>query len=406
MIKKILIVLVILAMILAAAAYLYRQAIIQYYGEKFIRDNLPEYVRIDKIKFDLVNNVFSLRGLKILNPPGFLAKYLLAIEEVRCTYKLMGGILPEGLNVTRISFNKPEVSVERSPEGRMNLVEMGRFTKSFPVKSAPTGLSEEAQKIGSLQRQALQKITQNKKLSDIIKLPPSFNIERGRVFFIDSVPYQKPYEITIDAVKGDVAIGFNDSYTDILSTAFTLQGILNGESESKLKWIASLDPRAPRLTMSNRFEVSNINILTFEPYYGAYSPIVFHRGNFSGNLIFDFDNGNIGSSNEVRLSDLSISVKEGTENGQFFETSAEDLVRYFTTSSGDIVFDFKIKGSMGEPRFYLGPISKRALTSMALSKISSYALDQIAKPTDAATGGTVTKAKEYIDMVKELIKKQ
>ena len=37
MIKNILTVLVILAVISAAVVYVYRQAIIQYYGEKFIR---------------------------------------------------------------------------------------------------------------------------------------------------------------------------------------------------------------------------------------------------------------------------------------------------------------------------------------------------------------------------------
>lgn len=410
MIKNILILIVVFAIILAilsgVAIYIYRQAIIQYYGEKLIRDNLPEYVKIDKIKFDLGNNVFSLGGLKVLNPPGYLAKYLLAIEEVRCAYKIKGAIFPEGLDVTEISFKKPEISIERLPDSSMNFVEMDRFTKSFPAKNMPTDLSEEAQKAKPAANPAPQNLNITKKLSDVIKLPPSFSIERGRIFFIDSVPYQKPYEITIDSVNGDVAISFNDSYTEIFSLAFTLQGILNGASDEKLKWIASLDPKSPKLTMSNRFEVSNINILTFEPYYDAHSPILFQSGKFSGDLVFDFDDGNIGSTNEIRLSDIAFSVKQGHETGQFWDTSAEDLIRYFTTSSGDVVFDFKIKGDMAHPQFYLGPISKRALTSMALDKISSYAMNQIAKPADAAAGGTVDKAQDYINMFKELIKKK
>jgi hypothetical protein len=406
MIKKILIVLVILAIASAAAVYIYRQAIIQYYGEKFIRDNLPGYIQIDKIKFDLGNNVFSLGGLKVVNPPAFLAKYLIFIEEVRCVYRIKGGIIPEGLNITAISFKRPEISVERSQNGRMNFVEMDSFTKSFPVKSLPTGLSEEAGKARPAPSPASQGAVGARKLSDIVTLPPSFSIERGRIFFIDGVPYQKPYEITIDSVNGNVSMAFNDNYTAILGVSFTLEGILNKAADQKLKWTASLDPRAPRLTMSNRFEVSNLNILTLEPYYYPYSPIVFNKGNFSGNLVFDFDKGNIGSTNGIQLSGISFYVKEGSENGQFFETSVPDLIRYFTTSSGDVVFDFKIKGDMSNLRFYLGPISKRALTSMALDKISSYALNQITKPADAATGGTVSKAQDYINMVKELIKKK
>jgi len=220
------------------------------------------------------------------------------------------------------------------------------------------------------------------------------------------VPYKQPYEIIIDSVNGEVSMSFNDSYTAILDVAFTLEGNLNGAKDETLKWIARLDPKTPKLTMSNRFEVSNLEILTFEPYYDAQSPIVFERGKFSGELIFDFDNGNIGSTNEIRLSDIAIFVKEGYETGQFWETSVPDLIRYFTSSSGDIIFDFKIKGDMAHPQFYLGPISKRALASMAIDKISSYAINQITKPANAAAGGTVDKAADYINMFKGLIKKR
>lgn len=406
MIKKMLIALVILA-IISAAVYIYRQAIVQYYGEKFIRDNLPGYVKIDKIKFDLGNNVFSLGGLKILNPPDFLAKYSLAIEEVRCEYRIKGAIIPKGLDVIGISFKRPEVSVERLPGGKMNLVEMDRFTKSFPVKNMPADLSEEAREAKPVPRTpAPQSINRAKKLSDIVKLPPSFSIKDGKIYFIDSVPYQKPYEIIIDSINGDVSMSFNDSYTAILNVAFTLQGNLNGASDETLKWKASIDPKAPRLTMSNRFEVSNLQIRTFEPYYDAQSPIVFKQGNFSGDLVFDFDNGNIGSTNEVRLSNVVFWIKQGSENGQFWDASVQDLISYFTSTSGDIIFDFKIKGDIAHPLFYLGPISKRALTSMALDKISSYAINQMTKPADAAASGTVDKTKDYINMFRELIKKR
>jgi hypothetical protein len=63
-------------------------------------------------------------------------------------------------------------------------------------------------------------------------------------------------------------------------------------------------------------------------------------------------------------------VKPGAENAQFWGTTVSALAKYFTVASGDIVFDFKIKGDMASPSFYLGPVSKRALTAMAIDKIS------------------------------------
>lgn len=400
MIKKILISLLALAIVSIALIYIYRQAIVQHYGEKAIRDNLPGYIKIDKIKFDLGNNVFSIGGLKVLNPPGFLAKYMLAIEEVRCVYRIKGAIIPRGLELVEVSFKKPEVAVERLPDGRVNFVEMGGFINSFPAKSAPALTKEAAAESKPVPGTGAVRI------SDIIKLPKSFGIKAGRLFLIDSLPYQKPYEITVDSVNGDVSVNFNDYYNAILGVTFDLQGNLNGFPREKLKWVGSLNPTTPKLTMSNRFEVSNLDILNFEPYYDAQSPLIFNRGRFSGTLVFDFDNGNIGSTNEIRLSDVLFYVKEGYEAGQFWDTSVPDLIKYFTSTSGDIVFDFKIKGDMAHPQFYLGPISKRALTSMALDKISSYAINKITQPANAAAGSTVDKAKDYIDMVKELIKKR
>ena len=409
MIKKILITLAILAVvssvILGVAVYIYRQAIIQFYGEKFIRDNLPGYIKIEKIKFDLGNNVFSLGKLRILNPPGFLAKYLMAIEEVKCVYRIKGGIVPKGLDILEISFKKPEISVERLPNGTMNFVEMDRFTKSFPAKNT-SDLSAEAGKAQIVPKPAAPIASSPNKLSDIIKLPPSFGIKGGKLYFIDSVPYQKPYEIVIDSINGDVEMTFNDYYTDILSVAFTLNGNLNSNPRQKLKWTASLDPKAPKLNMSNRFEVSDLDILTFEPYYDTQSPIVFKSGRFSGDLIFDFSNGNIGSSNVIKLSDVVFWTKSGNENAQFWDTSVPDLVRYFTTTSGDIVFDFKMKGDMYHPTFYLGPISKRAVTSMVIDKISDYAIKQITNKTGTTAGGAVDSAGDYIDMFKSLMKKK
>ena len=151
-------------------------------------------------------------------------------------------------------------------------------------------------------------------------------------------------------------------------------------------------------------------MISFEPYYDKYSPFIFKRGRFSGTLIFDFDNGNIGSTNEVRLSNLIFSIKEGYENAEFWETTVPSLAKYFTTPSGDVLFDFKIKGEMANPKFYLGPISKQALASMAIEKISDIIEEAPRSPGQQggppAKKSDLDKAKEIIDLFKGLTKKK
>jgi hypothetical protein len=168
-----------------------------------------------------------------------------------------------------------------------------------------------------------------------------------------------------------------------------------------IKWNVSWNPAAPKLTMSNRFEVSNVDILPFEPYYDKYSPFVFKTCFLSGTLIFDFDNGNIGSTNEVKLSKPLFYIKHDFENAQVFETNVPDLVKYLTSSFGDVVFDFKIKGDMSSPKFFLGPISKEAIARMAIDKISSI-MSKAGNSNEEAS--EIDKAKQYIDMFKGLIK--
>jgi hypothetical protein len=183
----------------------------------------------------------------------------------------------------------------------------------------------------------------------------------------------------------------------MLELSFSGEGSLNGDGSQVVRWQGSMDTQAVELTMSNRLDVSGIDILSIRPYYDKYSPFIFASGNFSGELIFDFNNGNIGSTNVLRLSGVRFAVKNGYENSVFWETTVPELVKYFTTSSGEIVFDFKIKGRISEPKFYLGPISKKALTSMVVDKVSD-AIRKMSENDNA--GGDFAKAKKYIDIFK------
>jgi hypothetical protein len=95
-----------------------------------------------------------------------------------------------------------------------------------------------------------------------------------------------------------------------------------------------------------------------------------------------------------------------------FETNVASLIKYFTTSTGEVIFDFKIKGDMSNPRFYLGPLSKQAVMSMVIDKVSDVIQQMSDKTQQAAgaaagTGNTnVDKAVEAIKMFKGLLDKK
>ena len=400
MLKKIIIILVLIALVAAAAIYFYRHAIIKHYTEKIIRENLPPYIKIDSVNFDFANNRVSLKNFIILGPPEFSSNFLIKVDDISCKYSILGTGIPTGLEISDVSLSGADIRIERLSDGRVNAAQMDKFISSNKIASLPSVARNDGQKKSSLRgREAAEAI------SDLIKLPTSFDISNSKIAFIDKMPYENPYITTVQSINGQISLSFGDNYSKITSLSFTLAGRLNGYEKELIQWIGSLDPAAPKLTMSNRFDVTSLNILTFAPYYDNFSPFIFKRGRFSGTLVFDFNKGSIGSTNEIHLSNLAFSVKQGYENAQMWETNVQDLMSYFTTTSGEIVFDFKLKGDMAKPEFYLGPISKRALTSMALNKISSYALDQVSGQKQGGNKG-VDNAKEAIDMVRQLLKKK
>ncbi len=402
MIKKIIIVLVLIAVTALAALYFYRHTIIKHYTEKLIRENLPGYIQIEKVNFDFANNKISLNNFRVLGPPGFSPKYVVEVKEISCKYGILGKWIPMGLEIHSVLLNGADIRVERLRNGRVNVAEMERFIQSFPPKASKQ--STDNSKLSTVNSQLTTHNSQLN-LSNLIKIPNTLDIRNSRFIFIDKVPYTNPYFTTVESINGQASIQFADNYSKITNLSFAIAGNLNGNQRETIQWTASLDPTRPKLTMSNRFEVSDIDLLVFQPYYDQFSPFVFKRGRFSGTLVFDFNNANIGSTNEIRLSNLAFTVKPGMENSQMWETTVPDLLNYFTTASGDIVFDFKIKGDMNKPEFYLGPISKRALTSMALNKVTSFALEQISKQ-GGGSGSDIDKAKEAIDMFKGLLKRK
>ncbi|MDD5427812.1 MAG: hypothetical protein PHI58_01065 [Candidatus Omnitrophica bacterium] len=395
MIKKILIAVVVLIALTAASVFIYRYQILQYTAETLIRKYLPDYIRIDTIKFDFAKGDVALAGFKILNPPQFSKEYLMEIEKITCRYKLRGKKITDGIEIASPVLTNAVLDIERLGDGRINLAE----AQEMMIKKAPDAGTVSRDKTEPKPSQPA-----GKGLAAVVTLPQKFIIKNAKAVFVDRLVRSTPTVITFENVNTELTLKMNEYYTKVLSVGSVGEGYVNGDPTQTVNWSISLDPTTPRLTMSSRFDVSGVLIPPLEPYYDKYSPFIFKTGRFSGLLIFDFDNGMIGSSDELRLSGLRFSVKQGFENAQFWQTTVPDLVKYFTSPYGEIVFDFKIKGDMAEPQFFLGPKSKEAILAMAVDKIS----EAIQKANSGGAGGPksdIDKAKDYIDMFKGFIKK-
>lgn len=405
MIKKILIITAVIAALAVTVIFIYRYQLISYSTEKIIRNALPEYVKVDKIRFDFKARKAFLEGFKLDGPRGFSDRYIIEIAEISCRYKLKGATILDGLEIFEPVLKGMVLHIERLHDGRINMAEMGGVMGPG-AESVKQDQEMNARKVEG-------KKNSSPKAADFIKLPQDFRLTNGRIVFTDRFFVRGYNTITFDNMEAVLGLKMNDSYSQVLDVSSTGEGSVNGRRDQLVRWTIGFNPNTPRITMSSRFDVAGVDLITFEPYYDKFSPFEFAQCRVSGVLIFNFDNGNIGSTNELHLSNLIFSVKQGYGAMSVFEVDVKDLTKYFTTTTGDVVFDFKIKGDMANPRFYLGPISKQAVAAMVMDKVGE-ALQQMSRKSQGAAGSTTAstgnsdmdKAMKAIDMFKGFLDKK
>lgn len=393
--KKILIIVLVLLVMAAAIIYVFKGEIFQYSADALLKKNLPAYMTVDQLTIDYEKGVLYLKGLGIKNPPGYADRLLARVETIACSYKMLGKAIPEGIEVTGISAEGAVIYIERRRDGRMNVNEMESVMSSG--KPSPGA--------GSVAAGAVHKAGGGKDISELIKVPDTINIKNGTVVFKDAAADYKPLEFTFEEVNATIRIDLSDDLRKVLAVSSQGGGLVGGDSSQRIDWNISLDPLKPALTMSNRFEVRGVSLREFKPYYDQYSPIDIKRGTFSGTLIFDFDNGNIGSMNTVRLNDLEFTVKEGSDASGFWDTTVTDVIKYLQTAPGEITFDFKIKGDMKNPRFYPGPVVSKAIANMAVDKISEMINQSGGQEGSGASSGNMSDSEKVMETIKALLKK-
>ncbi len=388
--KKVGIVILVVFIAFAGVVYYFRYDIFQFSAESIIKKMLPKYVSVNRIIFDLKNGVMQVKGFGIKNPRGFQDKFLASIDSVTCRYKMRGKTILDGIEVTDIEADGPVINIERLSNGQLNVNEMGKMMETEERKEPVKPKAEKREKAAS-----------GKGISDIIKLTNTINVTGGKLALLDKAVSRRPYQLTFEGASGNITLDLKRDYKGVLSAATKGKGFINGDPAQTIDWTITLNPQTEKLTMGNRFEVNNVDILLFKPYYDKYSPVDIERGRFSGTLVFDFDNGNIGSMNTIVLTNLRFTEKRGGVASGFWDVSVADIIKYLETSSGDIVFDFKIKGDMENPRFYPGPHVKQAIQSMVVDKVSDLFKEQEGGGAEGAKSDT----EKVVDVIRGLLKK-
>lgn len=397
----------VLAAIAGGLIYYYRIDIFKMSADTIVKKMLPEYIDIDKLTFDLEKRTMEINGFGIRNPRQFTNKYIVHIDSIYCEYKLKGATILNGIEVTRIDANSPVITLERLRSGQLNASSMQE------VISPPKKLSDIVSEKEASQIQKKMPKFDPGKMSDFFTITDRVRINDGQILFIDHSMGPRTLSYTFSDVQGTIILDLVNNYTELKELQTFGRGFVNADASQRIEWAIKYFPKTQALTMSNRFDVYGVEITQFSPYYDTYSPIAINRGRISGSLVFDFDNGNIGSTNTVTFHDLVFAPKPGSIADRYWAVGAGDLVQYLRSRSGDIYFDFKIKGNINDPRFYPGPIVKSAIQRLAMDKISEI-VQQVqgggqegqAAAGTGAQAAPQSDAEKIMNIMTELLKKQ
>ena len=369
------IILVLLAAATAVYVYTNRSSIINQSADKIIAGLMPDYIKIDDINIDLAGQKIVVKNFRIINPPGYTNKYLIEIPLVECAFKQRDpASILKGLRVGDIDLKEPVLYIERRKDQKLNVQQMDGVIADAAVNedAGAQAVSQEPEKPGFFKKFIAPRIEAAnpvKNIEDFLEIVPVFNIKSGTLIFDDYLPMPNLYRTTIQDIEAAMQLTLKKGFKGVDYIKSQGRGLVNGGAGEIVEWDSGYDPRTEKLTMYNKFKVYDVNFMPLKPYYEKFSPFIFESGKVSGDLVFDFDNGNIGSTNEVRLKDLKMTPRQDRSFQGFWSQSAEDLYTYFSSESGEIVFDFKIKGPMESPKIQPGPKTKRAMLAMTAGKI-------------------------------------
>ncbi len=387
---------------LASAGYIYlnRQELLNKSIDKVLTDILPSYIEIDGLSLDINKKTIRIENLRILNPEGFLHPYLAEAPLISCNYKQRDGTsLLKGISIEDIKLAGLRLYIDRGRDGELNIQHMKEVLKgSVPIKK----MGAKAKVLGIFS----YLLSPVKNINQLLDIGPVFNISSGVFTFSDDYIDAGGYVTTVEDINAVVVLSLQKNLKGINYLTSEGRGVLNGKPRQYIEWDTKYDPTTEKLTMANKFIIRGIDFIHFMPYYDKFSPFIFKKGRASGELMFNFDNGNIGSMNEIRFSGTEIEPKKDHTFNKFWPTGTDDLYRYFSGSSGEIVFDFKIKGTIDEPEFHLGSKTKQALSRMVTFKIldiifnSDEDQDASQQPSDTPPQGK-SDVEKILDILKD-----
>lgn len=365
--------------VLLAIAYHKRHELLDYSIDRIVRDNIPEYVSVDDVSILEQQRQVVLRGVKVRNVPGYNEKYMLRADSVRCEYVFNGNDIRKGIVISGVYVDGPIAEVEKRGD-KVNVAEIGKL---MPAKEEAPALAREG---GPSPMERVKKwvVSLFASSGEMLTLPDSIDVSGGEIRFYDNSRGAAGKAIIFGKVKGKIYLSANGLKQGVGIKGVDASGVLDNDPDQVVEISSSLFNVNGAQATDCSLTFKNVDIMAFKSYYDQYMPLDIWHGRVFGQVDLNTEGETIGSSGTLVIKGLKFDVKSDTRAAAYWEMGANELIAYLGSSSGEITFDFKVKGTLSEPRFYPGPRVKRALQSLVVDKVADT-IRSFAKRGDAAT---------------------
>ncbi len=341
--------------VVIAAVFLY----FKFYGKNIFEAKLSEIlerkIRFKNFSVRLDKYTVEFENFRVLNKTGFKEKNLFDADKLTLILDRESFKKEKKIVFSEIIVEKGTLHIERNRGGALNLarnyIAPSPFAGSmaYAVTPKPTPIYNFAKNVRKL---TIKNSAIEFKDYRIFDVPfglacDNFNLEVNSSGKIDpgaggipircSASFNVPNNYGNGRVSLDVTIWAYEYFSDV---------------------DASLNTRA-------------IDLMQFFPYLDKYTPFSFREGVFSSKTSFKLQNNNINALATMVFHRLSLHMKPGMQNAQFFQIATDKLLPYLTSGRGEVIFDFVVTGPLDKPRVGPGPQLMAAISMAAVNEISS-----------------------------------
>ncbi len=358
MLKRILIVFVILFAFLAVSAYLFRSNIKKYAIDMILRSFPLPGVALANVRYDEAAGTLNLEEIKVKNPKGFSSEYIMEAVSIDMDISITNK--PKlNLNISNVDITDPVFYVERSGNGKWNFEE-------FRKKNLQAVL-EEKKGFGFMEEAVAE---EDGSKSQVI-LPRSIKINNGAVYLIDNfIGVEKSHRVDFVPINGIVSMQYDPAMGNYSKISFDGSCNIAKRPGSRIKGDIDIYPAGEKTSYNWKFNAYDISLAALKPYLAGYTPFIVTGGSFNMASDVKCVNGAVDGNYTMELMDLGLEVNPEKSSIPFLETSVKKMTLYLTNQSGNVVLDFKQKGTLGgKVQWALGPIAKRAIGMMAIDTV-------------------------------------